>query len=262
MRIRVGLFICAVALLVFKSGGIAAEEKWRLEKSTHFIVYYKNAPEDFVRQLSEKAEDLYNKIADDLGFRRFDFWLWDNRAKIYIYDNAADYRQSSGQPGWSAGCAVPKEKTIYTYPFAKGFLENILPHEMGHIIFREFVGFENYAVPVWLEEGVASYQENIKNPRAKAVLKEALSSGTFIGIDRLAVLNPQSMTDDALVQLFYIESASIVDFLISEFGKDNFVLFCQNLRDKKNFERAISSAYPFADLRELGQVWEKTLKND
>jgi len=260
MRIITGLFIAAIAAFALKSGCFAKEEKWLQEKSTHFIVNYKGASEDFVRQLSEKAEDLYNKIADDLGFRRFDFWLWDNRAKVYIYDNAVDYQQSTGQPAWSAGCAMPKEKMIYTYPFAKGFFEAVLPHEMGHIIFREFVGFENYAVPVWLEEGVASYQENVRNPAAKEILKGAVASGVFISMDKLAVLNPQTMTDTTLVQLFYIESASIVDFLIKEFGKDNFVLFCQNLRDKKNLERAISSAYPFANLEELGQAWERNVK--
>lgn len=260
MRITTGLFIGVIAVFAFQNGCFAQEGKWRQEKSTHFIVNYKKAPEDFVRQLSEKAEELYNKIADDLGFRRFDFWLWDNRAKIYIYDDAADYRQSTGQPAWSAGSAMPREKIIYTYPFAKGFFETVLPHEMGHIIFREFVGFQNYAVPLWFEEGVACYQENIRNPAAKEILKASVSSGTFISIDKLAVLNPQLIADDALVQLFYIESASIVDFLIKEFGKDNFVLFCQNLRDKKNFEKAICSVYPFADLKELGQAWEKNIK--
>jgi len=77
---------------------LANTDDWSIEKSTHFIVYYKNAPGDFIQQLIEKSEYYYDKIADGLGFRRFDFWLWDNRAKIYIHDDAKAYQVATNQP--------------------------------------------------------------------------------------------------------------------------------------------------------------------
>lgn len=77
---------------------LANTDDWPIEKSTHFIVYYKNAPGDFIQQLIEKSEYYYDKIADGLGFRRFDFWLWDNRAKIYIHDDAKAYQVATNQP--------------------------------------------------------------------------------------------------------------------------------------------------------------------
>lgn len=66
--------------------------------------------------------------------------------------------------------------------------------------------------------------------------------------------------DNKLVQLFYAEAFSIVDFLIKEFGKDKFVLFCQNLRDKMGLERAIAATYPFSSIQELGLAWQKFLE--
>jgi hypothetical protein len=236
-------------------------EGWKTQKSTHFIIYYKNAPEDFIRQLIEKSEDYYNKIADDLGFRRFDFWLWDKRAKIYIYDDAEEYQAATGQPAWSSGAALPKAKIIQSYPYAQGFLDVVLPHEMGHIIFREFVGFNNYAIPLWLEEGVACYQEKLKYLKANELIRNALDSGEFITLEALANFNPQSARDNKVVELFYAEAFSIVDFLIKEFGKDKFVIFCQKLRDKMSLEKAIAATYPTRSIQELDQAWQKYLRS-
>lgn len=254
-------FIFTVFFLLI-SRAFADTDSWIIKKSTHFLLYYKSAPEDFIGRIVEKAEDYYDRIADGLGFRRFDFWLWDNRAKIYIHDNSADYQAATGQPSWSAGCAMTATKVIHTYPHAQQrFCEAILPHEMGHIIFREFVGFNNYAVPLWLEEGVATHQEKLRYAQAGRILRAAMENGDFMPLEKLSGFHPESTTDDRAVKLFYAEAFSIVNFLITKFGRDKFVLFCQNLREKKNLERALISSYPFSNLKELDTAWQKYLKN-
>jgi hypothetical protein len=93
--------VFSLIIFVFSFGPVfaGASDEWKQEKSTHFIVCYKNAPEQFIKNLTDRAEEYYNKIADDLGFRRFNFWLWDNRAKIYIHDNKEAYQAATGQPG-------------------------------------------------------------------------------------------------------------------------------------------------------------------
>jgi len=255
------ILLISIIFFVYLPFAAAKDNDWSVEKSTHFIVYYKNAPNDFITQLIDKAEYYYNKIADDLGFRRFDFWLWDNRAKIYIHDDARAYQAATGQPAWSGGCAIIKEKVIHSFPYAKGFCESTLPHEMGHIIFREFVGFDNPAVPIWLDEGVASYQESAVYSSAYTTIAEAIPSNRFINLEELSRMDPHLIMDNASVYLFYAEAVSLVDYLVKEFGKDNFILFCQNLRDKRNFERAISYVYPFKNIQELDQSWQKYLNS-
>ena len=237
-----------------------AEQKWLTAKSNHFIVYYRNAPERFIDKLIDQVEYCYDEIADDLGFRRHEFWLWDNRAKIYVYNDARDYQVSTGLPIWSQGAAVPKDKVIQTFLNEKGFFDIILPHEMGHIIFREFVGFNNRAVPIWLDEGVASYQERRKRGLAKNIVKDAIKKETFIPLVKLSRINPKFLSDRGTVNLFYAESITIVEYLIKQFGRESFVFFCQNLRDKKNLDAAIRSAYPFEDIEELDEAWQKYLK--
>src|SRR3989338_28422 len=96
-----------IIFLLFFSFTFAEEDKWHIAKSTHFIVHYQYAREDFIEDLIEQAEEYYDKMAEDLGFRRYNFCLWNNRAKIYIYDDAASYQKKTGLPLWSASSVIP-----------------------------------------------------------------------------------------------------------------------------------------------------------
>jgi hypothetical protein len=256
---KLSLFVIA---LLFVSVSVFAEtDDWANTKSTHFIVYYKNASNNLIGQLTDRAEGYYNSIASELGFMRYDFWLWDQRAKIYIYDDSRAYQSATGQPSWSAGSAIAKEKIIYTFPGAKGFFDAVLPHELGHIIFREFVGFNNYAVPLWLDEGAASYHQKLKYSMADKIVRESINAGNFIDLERLSGLNLHSLAEDQ-VSLFYMESVSIIDYLLKKFGRENFAFFCQNLRDKKDLRSSLAYVYSFGSVQELEQAWKKYLIND
>lgn len=260
MKKVIPFFILAV--LFFSGLGAEVPDKWEVFKSTHFLVYYKNAPGDFIKQVSEKCEEYYSKIAEVLGFSRLNFWLWDDRAKIYIYDDSDDYRKATGQPGWSQGLAMPGYKIIQTYAGAQYFLETTLSHEMSHIIFREFVGFNNPAITLWLDEGVASYQGKLKYDTVKSRLRDAIAKGQFMDLMKLSQFNLRANNGaTGLVELFYLESFGIIDFLIAKFGRESFVSFCQDLRDKRSLTAALSSSYHFSDLKELDRAWQEYIKN-
>ena len=266
LRLTRLVFFCAFILcflILFGSFSFAFDEKgWDQEKSTHFIVYYKNAEERFVRQTIDKAEEYYKSIAEDLGFTRYDFWLWDKRAKIYIYDSAEDYQTGTGKPAWSGGVAFSHQKVIETYPWAQGFMQSLLPHELGHIIFREFIGLESNC-PSWLDEAVAMYQEKSKRKNVKLKLRQALDEKKLIPLPQLSQLNITFVNDKAMVELYYNEALSVMEFLMDKFGKDNFVKLCRALKERKPFDQAVNEAYRvYKDLGELDKAWFRYLKND
>lgn len=255
-KILVILFIMAA----LATTSFCEEEKWEQQNSSHFIVYYKEAPEDFITEVIDAAEDYYQKITRDLGFTRYDSWLWEERAKIYIYKDSENYHASSGKPSWASGHAEYEKKTIYTYPLAWGFFDTLLPHELGHIIFREFVGFRNNKVPLWLDEGVACYQERTRRWGSEKEVKKTVESKTFIPLNELTEIKSLSDFDKDKVELFYNESVSIVSFLITNYGKYNFARLCKALKDENSLDQAIDSAYArFDNLKELNDVWYKYL---
>jgi hypothetical protein len=214
------------------------------KKSTHFIVYYKKGVDvDFISDIIDSAENYYNEIANTLGYHRYNFWLWDERAKIYIFADKNTYLKETKQPEWSGGCAFYQQKTLWTYPHAIGFFDSILPHELGHIIFREFVGFSNN-IPLWFEEGVASYQEKSKRYAAKMMVKESIAKKKLFTMEELSnVKSPQDIITMEAADLFYAEAVSIVYFLINKFDQYRFAALCKNLREDMEFDEAIDEAY-------------------
>jgi hypothetical protein len=234
-----------------------AAEGWNTYNSTHFIISYHHAPNDFIERISREAENSYSQITDNLGFLRFDFWLWDDRAQIYVYDDAQEYQVSMNAPAWSAGAAVPRDKMVYTFYGREGFFEHVLPHEIGHIIFREFVGFDNAGIPLWLDEGVASYQEK---ETFRALLAEYVrASKQLLPLSGLFGIDPHQV-GYAQAQLYYAEAVGVIDFLIKNYGKDDFVRFCRSLRDTHSLDRALSSTYAIAGVAELNRQWQEFLK--
>lgn len=248
---RLLLMFLFFPLIVF-----ADTSAWKLFKSTHFLINYQNAGEGLINQVALKAEGYYNKITDDLGFRRFNFWTWDNRASIYLFDNQEEYMKETGEPDWSAGRAKIDSKLIQTYISARGFLDSVFPHELAHIIFREMVGFDNPGIPLWLDEGVASYQQQ-ETSFDRLGLADKIKQGNFITLDELNKFDAVVLKTTNRVDLFYLESYSLVKYLIAEFGKDKFVHFCQDMRDRKDLARALRLVYGFNNLSDFESSWKR-----
>jgi len=239
----------------------ASGAEWKEFKRTHFIIYYKEAPLEYVETVFESAEQYYKDIAEDLGFMRYKGWSWDDRASIYIFDDQEDYIKTGRNAGWSHGMTSPRDKVIRTFPTAHGFFDSTLPHELTHIIFREFIGFKAQ-VPAWFEEGVAMNQEKAKRWGAHDAVRKAIAEGTFKNLDELTITHLRYNASRDLVDLFYAESASAVNFLISEYGDQRFVRFCRKLKDGDPFAWALESVYVrFKNVDDLNEAWVKFLTN-
>jgi hypothetical protein len=239
-----------------------AEEKmdFNESKSTHFIVYSApDVPQDFINTMTEYAERYYGELTDKLGFTLFNYWTWDNRAKIYIYASQEEYVRQTGQPSWSGGAAAYEKKTIWTYPRGAGFFDSLLPHELGHIILHEVIGERE--VPLWFEEGVASYSEAAKRFGSDQIIKNALANDTFMPLSDLSKIDGATLRSGTNVDLFYAEAISLITYLIDNFGVDRFNRLCEKLKDGKKMDDAL--AYAYFDIRnidDLGKFWEESLR--
>ncbi|MFT5169833.1 MAG: hypothetical protein ACI8Q2_000447 [Candidatus Omnitrophota bacterium] len=238
----------------------AFSEDWNEYKRTHFIVYYNEAPLDFVKTVEKAADEYYRSIARNMGYTRYKGWTYDERTRIYIYDSQAHYVKSAKTYSWSHGVASPRDRVIRTFPAAHGFFDSTLPHEIGHIIFREFIGFKA-EVPLWFEEGVAMYQEKAKRWGSHDTVRLAIKNGDFIPIPELSVMRLTSKTPRETVGLFYKEAASIVYYMITELGEVRFARFARELKEGKSFESAMAKIYVrFRDYEALNKAWRRYLE--
>ncbi len=252
--------LCCFLVLFLTTPTWAAKKEWDETKGTHFIIYYRDVPQDFVQTVMDSAEEEYTAVTANLGVTRYQGWTWAKRASIYIYHDEDDYKLHSGQAVWSHGAALAQTKTIVTFPAVQGFFDSILPHEMGHIIFREIIGYE-VNVPLWFEEGVAMYQEKAKRLGVNKTIKDAQQKGQFIPLSTLTDMQLYNDTPQETVELYYAESASIVYYLISELGEQRFYRLCHVLKENTPFLTALSQVYVrIKDLNVLNKMWLQYLE--
>jgi hypothetical protein len=272
--------LAACILVAFVARHVLAED-WQEEKGTHFIVYYKDTekdkneeqkdpPKTFAGSILRKAEQRYKDSARDLGYQRAsNFWTWDSRAKIYVYPTHDDYVKSTGHPKWTKGFArYDKKEVVGCRDNDREFLDAILPHEIGHLIFRDFIGFKS-DVPLWLDEGVAQWQEEDKREIARKTARVLLDGGQLMSITSLVSIKDstvlkEKIKDKKAITEFYVQSVSLIDFLFSKYGKDRFTAFCRGLRDGKTLEESLRSAYPssISSLEDLEKEWIKYIRED
>jgi len=281
-----GLTICLLLTLsIFTGVGKSYAITWQEMKGEHFILYYSlDKDKDIAKEILDRAEVYYRKIALELGYPRYsEFWTWDKRVKIYIYPDRSSFLKATDQPSWSHGMADYKAKEIASFIGSEDFLESILPHEMAHLIFRDFVGFEG-EVPLWLDEGVAQWSEERKRQEMKAMIGNLYRTDSLLSLEDLMKLDIRLIRTDKgvylrrihtskdadgvllvsgeqLIKTYYLQAVSVVGFLIEKYGSDSFATFCRQLRDGKSLEDALKFAYSshLGSLKELEERWRDYL---
>jgi len=235
-----------------------AAEAWKELKGDHFIIYHLG-DDNFAGEVLRKSESYYQQVSSDLGYARYsNFWQWENRVKIYIYPSQEEFLKATGEQKWSHGMANYTTKEIFSYAWREKFLGAFLPHEITHLIFRDYVGFKG-EIPLWLDEGVAQWEEPEKRAVVKETMKSVLQKGKAFSLKELTRMDVRGSLDTEGTTYFYIQAASLIDFLIKEYGAENFTTFCRQLRDGKSLEEALKFAFPTSirTINELEEQWKK-----
>lgn len=252
------IFACLLAYAA-EAAEEALDASWKEAKGKHFIVRYAGS-EKFAGDVLVEAEKLYSAITERLGFKRYDnYWLWDDRATIWIYASREAFVKTENAPDWAAGKASVKRREIKAFETDARFLVSVLPHEMSHLIFREFTGMGS-EVPLWLDEGVAQLQEKDAKTTLP-LLRDAALRGELMPLKALMQMKPEKMAGMGPA-VFYAESLSLVDYIITRHGSSSFRKFCGALKEGKGMDDALRFTYPgsIRSIEELERAWLKHLE--
>ncbi len=258
------LSVTVGAVVLFLPVAPAEALKWQERKDEHFIAYHTKEDNPFAGKVLKKSEGYYKSIPKKLGITRYSqFWTWDNRVKIWLYPDRATFLNETKKPEWARAVANYKKKEIKSYKGHSGtpFVDGPLPHELSHLVLRDFIGLTK-KVPLWLDEGVAQMMEVGKAGRAKRYVRQLLDTDNFMSVGTLTKLNIYRVRDKQLVDMFYMESCSLIGFLIEEFGSDKFYRLCREIRDGESLDDALKKAYSgsIRSVDELNEKWKKHLK--
>jgi hypothetical protein len=231
---------------------------WFTYKSPHFIISYQHGvSKQYAKDFSRKCEKYYDVITDRFGFNRFDFWTWENRAKIYIYKDRKTYIKATGRAVWSGAAVNIETKFISTFKHHKNFFDTALPHELAHIILREFIG-RKARVPLWFEEGVATTNEKDSYLRYFLFAKGFIDNELYIPIPDMDRVRPGKIR---VPSIFYATSAALIIFLLDKYKKKKFAIFCKELRDGSKFYEAMYKVYEIKDPEDLNEKFLLYMKN-
>lgn len=238
----------------------AFAQEWLEKKSRHVIVYYQEKlASGYAKEVLSRTETYYKTIINNLGFRRFDFWTWDNRCKIFLYSSQEKYYNGKQRPHWSGGQVNIRERAISSWVEGEGFLDSVLPHEMGHLIFREFVGYQK-KLPLWLDEGIACFGEIKSRPERLRIARSLVKSKMYIPLEKLTRMNDSKVI--ILPTIFYAQAASVVNFLLKSYGKNGFLDFSREIRDGEDWQEALRKIYGFKDIFAMEKAWTAYLKDE
>ena len=106
---------------------------------------------------------------------------------------------------------------------------------------------------------MAQWEEPVKRAASKKIARYLIEKGKNFSLRELTALDIREDADKEKVGNFYMQSVSVIDFLVASFGPASFTEFCRGLRDGKSIEDALRSAYPgrIAGLDELENAWKK-----
>jgi len=238
--------VCLLAgILVVNSPCASAQapKGWKELKGQHFVIYHAGPPQ-VADGIMRAAERYYERIAKNLGYQRLEnFWLFDDRCRIYIYPSREKFHQNQPQaPEWSGGYADYERHRIISFADSEHFLTTALPHEIAHLILRDYLGAEA-DLPMWLDEGVALSQEERRRGKLESLVWSSFQERSFIPISKLTKMRVRLSRHHSKVQLYYAQSALLVDFLIRNSKSGEFVKFCRGLRDGFTVDQALKRAY-------------------
>jgi hypothetical protein len=231
-------------------------DSWLNYSSFDFDVYYYN--DVVVRDVLANIDGAYNLIVKDLNYV---FFYSPQRIKIYIYKNQNEYVSKTDGGGWSGGYADVRKNAIYTFE-QRDLMEDVLVHELTHLVFDSYMGFPRNMSINWIHEGLAVYEEkrffdkkwNLKYLKMKDQeglvysLKDAFKTAS--GLEK----------DTSKISLWYLQMGTVIYYLFT-LDKEGFKVFCENLKIYKNVDEAIKLTYPweFHSVDGLDKAWRKWL---
>ncbi len=215
------------------------------------LFWYKGS-DYFVQELMAACEGGLARLTQDIGAYP------DRPIKIYIYATTSDLQGAMVfSQEWTGGVAFVDFSIIAIRipPSELEWGKKALVHELTHLVVRQATFGPYGQLPVWLDEGLATYNEGELDPVLRSSLQQAASKGELISVRSLC--SPFSAYTDK-ARLSYAQSYAIVEYLLDNYGQEKMLDLLTVLKEGSTYDEALTSVYGF-DIDELDVLWRASL---
>jgi hypothetical protein len=234
------------------AGEYAAREKWIDLETANCIVYYRSNEQ--AKLVAKRVEETLARVTAQLEYSDLD---WHQRkCKVFVFDDARAWseflRKSGAATEWAGGFAYGPLREVYLHAGDPDqMLDGVLPHELTHIIHREYVREDTF-LPLWLLEGLACANEFSGKDRRRALVRDALAADRLIPLDNLTAYRDYPRGAEG--QLFYSESLMLVEFILDRFGHEGLAALHKRLRKETEFDKLVKHAFK-TDAEDFERQW-------
>jgi hypothetical protein len=228
---------------------------WHGITQGNVTLYWYQGDDAFAGELMDAVQAALSRLSENTGAEL------QESVSLYIYASAADLQGSMIFPQeWTGGVAFTEYGivAIGITPDSSGLAwgKGAIAHELTHLVVHQ-VTFNPYnSLPTWLDEGLAMMAEGELDPYFVSALSQAINDNTLISIRSLA--SPFSAITELSI-LSYAESYDVVNYLITELGRDKMLELLQTFAQGSGYDEALIKVYGF-DMDGLNAAWRASLE--
>jgi len=246
--------LIGVLVVTFLPHPLLAQQRNVIETAEVVVLF-----DEPLRSAAEVVADGYGSLK--LELETILGWRVDFVPVVVLVQERNHFQRITGS-SLVVAVAVPDKNLIivdysrmHSYPFSLG---TTLKHELCHLLLHHAITGGN--LPAWLDEGVAQWVSDglveILGDGRGSVLEAAVLANNQIALSRLIKGFP---ADRESLPLAYEESKSLVDFMVSEFGRTPLLSMLQYLRDGDGVDTAAKRGLGVS-MAELESRWHDHLR--
>jgi len=248
MKNLIRSFLLFIFLFLILLNPLPAENK--VIQTKEVTVIFEEHQTGAAEEVAKVYPSVKLELAENLG------WKVDFRPTVLLDRGGETIRRNTGSDIFVA-YAVPQRNLIvldtsrvYAKPFS---LESTLEHELCHLLIHHNIE----RPPRWLDEGVCQWASGgiaeFTTEDGKEALQKATVSGRLIGIKELVKFPPEDIV------LAYEESKSIVEYIVSKFGKHGILQILEYLKEGYSLDDSLQKGLSVTT-SELDEKWQAYLK--
>jgi hypothetical protein len=215
-------------------------------------LFWYTGSDSFARESMDACQEGLARLTQDIGTYP------ERPIKIYIYASDSDLKGAMiSSNEWSGGVAFTDFGiiAISISPSELDWGKKALVHELTHLVVRQATFSPYGQLPLWLDEGLAMYNEGGLDPVLRSYLEEAILEDKLILVRSLC--SPFSAYSEK-AYLSYAESYSFVEYLLDNYGQDKMLDLLALLKQGSTYDEALTEVYGF-DMDGLDARWRATL---
>jgi hypothetical protein len=226
---------------------------WSERTERNVTVYWYEGGEQFGDELmgttTRALDNLQNILAAQI----------DQPVRMYVYANNSDMRSAlqANEVEWVGGQANTALGIIVAAiePGDTSEVRRIIPHELSHQVFHQAVDNPYGGDPLWLNEGLAVYNQETADANFADLVDTAAREGRLVPLEALSASFP---ADPDLAYQSYAQSRSMVAYIIDTYGTEKMQELLAAFREATPVEEALQNVLGLG-VDELDSAWRATL---